>query len=93
MCDCVFQLNCWFGGNVQGVGFRYQTVVVAKGFEVTGFVTNLSDGRVHLYVEGKESEVLKFQSELETELDSHIREKEINMSTGRRSSVNFLIKD
>ena len=44
----VFQLNCWFEGHVQGVGFRYQTICVAKGFEVTGFVHNLVDGRVHL---------------------------------------------
>ena len=37
MSNRVFQLNCWFEGHVQGVGFRYQTVCVAKGFEVTGF--------------------------------------------------------
>ena len=55
----VFQMNCWFEGHVQGVGFRYQTVGVAKGFDVTGYVQNMVDGRVHLYAEGEESEVVK----------------------------------
>ena len=51
----VFQMNCWFEGHVQGVGFRYQTVSVAKGFDVTGYVQNMVDGRVHLYAEGREA--------------------------------------
>ncbi len=63
MSDNVFRMNCWFEGHVQGVGFRYQTVNVAKGFEVTGSVRNLPDGRVHLYAEGEESEVTGFQRE------------------------------
>ena len=54
-------MNCWFEGHVQGVGFRYQTMSVAKGFEVTGTVQNLTDGRVHLCAEGDESEVQAFQ--------------------------------
>ncbi len=54
-------MNCWFEGHVQGVGFRYQTMSVAKGFEVAGTVQNLTDGRVHLCVEGEESEIQAFQ--------------------------------
>ena len=37
-----------YSGHVQGVGFRYQTLQVAKGFEVSGYVQNLADGRVLL---------------------------------------------
>lgn len=88
----VFQLNCWFEGHVQGVGFRYQTVSVAKGFEVTGYVKNLSDGRVQLYAEGEESEVTDFQKEVESELKDYIRETEIRTDFGTRSCKNFLIE-
>lgn len=88
----VFQLNCWFEGHVQGVGFRYQTISVAKGFEVSGFVKNLSDGRVHLFAEGKEPEVTKFQKEVESELKDYIRETEISTDCGPRACQSFRIE-
>ena len=37
-----------FHGRVQGVGFRYTTHRIARGFPVTGFVRNLTDGTVEL---------------------------------------------
>ena len=45
---------------MQGVGFRYSVLQVAKEFDVAGFVSNLADGRVQLLVEGKEEDVKKF---------------------------------
>jgi acylphosphatase len=91
MNNSVFQMNCWFEGRVQGVGFRYQTVGVAKGFDVTGYVRNLVDGRVHLYAEGEESEVLAFQSEVESELKCYIRKTEIKTAIGERACQGFRI--
>ena len=49
-----------FSGRVQGVGFRYTTCHVAAGFDVTGYVRNLSDGRVECVVEGDAAEVEAF---------------------------------
>ena len=60
MANTVFQLECWFTGRVQGVGFRVQTLSIARGFEVTGTVRNLADGRVYLAAEGEQREVLSF---------------------------------
>ena len=88
----VFLMNCWFEGHVQGVGFRYQTVSVAKGFDVTGYVQNMVDGRVHLYAEGEETEVIAFQVEVESELKNYIKEIEIKTDTGDRACRNFRIK-
>jgi acylphosphatase len=84
-------MNCWFEGHVQGVGFRYQTMSVAKGFEVSGSVQNLPDGRVHLCAEGDESEVQAFQGAVADELNSFIRKSEIHTDSGPRTCQSFRI--
>lgn len=49
-----------YSGHVQGVGFRYTARSVAMGFEVTGAVRNLPDGRVELIAEGERAELDAF---------------------------------
>ncbi len=44
-----------YEGRVQGVGFRYTVKNIARGFEVTGTVRNLPDGRVELVVASADS--------------------------------------
>jgi acylphosphatase len=53
-------LRVFYEGRVQGVGFRFTVRHVAKGFDVTGWVRNLPDGRVELQVTGEENEVRAF---------------------------------
>ena len=53
-------LQVFYEGNVQGVGFRWTVRDAAKGFDVTGWVRNLPDGRVELQVTGEEDEVRAF---------------------------------
>jgi acylphosphatase len=74
--DQKFQSTLHFSGHVQGVGFRYQVLQVAKEFEVSGFVKNLMDGRVQLEAEGDEEEVRAFVAEVEDRLDMYIRKVE-----------------
>jgi acylphosphatase len=71
----VSHFSVYFEGHVQGVGFRFTTFQLAKGFEVTGFVTNLFDGRVHLELEGDRDECVGFIKTLSEEMASFIREK------------------
>ena len=47
-----YRLQIWYGGHVQGVGFRFKAAQIAKGYDVSGFVRNLDDGRVHLAAVG-----------------------------------------
>lgn len=54
----------YFEGRVQGVGFRYSVKQLAMGFDVTGWVKNLVDGRVELQLMGEEEEVEEFIHEL-----------------------------
>lgn len=53
-----------FQGRVQGVGFRYATKQLAKGFDVTGWVRNREDRTVELQVMGEEEGINDFLSEL-----------------------------
>jgi acylphosphatase len=74
----VHHVTAFFTGRVQGVGFRYQTLQVAKGFEVSGFVKNLPDGRVHLEAEGQEAEVRDFMVAIQERMSGFIRKLEQN---------------
>ncbi len=47
-----------YEGRVQGVGFRYTVKSLAKGYEVTGTIRNLPDGRVELRAQSDEAEEL-----------------------------------
>ncbi|MDA9764537.1 MAG: acylphosphatase [Opitutales bacterium] len=73
--DSVSHFTVYFEGHVQGVGFRFTTFNLAKGYEVTGFVKNLADGRVHLEIEGDRDECVAFIKALNEEMASFIRDK------------------
>jgi acylphosphatase len=47
-------------GLVQGVYFRHNTMIQAKGLGLKGWVRNLTDGRVEIVCEGKGECVDKF---------------------------------
>jgi acylphosphatase len=72
----MISLQIFFEGNVQGVGFRWSVKQVAKGFDLTGWVRNLPDGRVELQVSGEVSEVRAFLEAIgQSELRAHIRKQ------------------
>ncbi len=66
-----------FSGHVQGVGFRYTAVSVARGFAVTGYVRNTRDGRVELVAEGEPSEVERFVQAVQDEMGGCVRDRQV----------------
>ncbi|HEX4631589.1 MAG TPA: acylphosphatase [Chthoniobacterales bacterium] len=67
-------VQVFYEGNVQGVGFRWSVRNIAKGFDVTGSVRNLRDGRVELQATGEDEEVHAFlDAILQSELRAHIK--------------------
>ena len=63
----------FFTGHVQGVGFRYSVLQVAKEFEVAGYVSNLADGRVQLEAEGSARDVAAFIEAVLEKMHGYIR--------------------
>jgi len=63
-------------GRVQGVGFRFTTKDLARGFDVCGSVRNMPDGSVEILIMGEPEEVDEFLKELseESPLSHHIKE-------------------
>jgi len=84
----MISLQVLYEGHVQGVGFRWSVRYAAKGFDVTGWVRNLADGRVELQVTGEENEVRAFldrvaQGELNA-LIHHQTENKLNTPVAAR---------
>jgi acylphosphatase len=59
-----------FIGRVQGVGFRYSVQQLAEGFDVTGYVQNLPDGRVECGLRGEPREL---EAMIKAIFDSHLK--------------------
>jgi acylphosphatase len=74
-------MRIWYSGRVQGVGFRITVCRVATGYEVTGTVSNLPDGRVELIAEGTREELEAFgQGILDAGLRRLIRGAQVDWS-------------
>lgn len=73
-------MSAWqvfYEGRVQGVGFRYSVRQLAHGFDVTGWVRNLPDGRVELQTTGSDGEVSAFLDAIrQGELHAHIKNEQ-----------------
>ncbi|MBN2296080.1 MAG: acylphosphatase [Pirellulales bacterium] len=74
------RLTVLFSGTVQGVGFRYTTRRIASRFAVTGFVRNMSDGRVEVVAEGSPKEIQTFIQAIQTEMGHFISNTEVKKS-------------
>lgn len=82
----------YFTGHVQGVGFRYSALQVAKEFEVTGFVRNLADGRVQLEAEGRKRDIEAFVAAVEEKMHGYIRKVERSGKARPGEFVGFTIR-
>ena len=86
------RMTLLYSGRVQGVGFRYAACSVAMGFEVTGTVRNLSDGRVELVAEGERPELEAFRRAMQdSEVGGFIRNEDVVWGSARGGFQGFRI--
>jgi len=86
------RMEIFYSGHVQGVGFRYTVKSTATGFEITGTVRNLSDGRVHLVAEGRREELEAFRTALpDAGLKPFIRDEAVTWTDAQNNFKGFEI--
>lgn len=54
------RIHAFVAGRVQGVNFRYHTVIEAQRLGLTGWVRNTRDGRVETVAEGERERLERF---------------------------------
>ena len=85
-------MKIFYSGRVQGVGFRYTARTVAAGFEITGNVRNLPDGRVELVAEGEDAELETFRTAIRgAVLAGFIRDESVEWSDAQNEFRGFEI--
>jgi acylphosphatase len=67
-----------YSGRVQGVGFRFAARQIAAGFQVVGFVRNLSGGNVELVAEGEADDVERYFAAVAQRLCAYITGADVN---------------
>jgi acylphosphatase len=80
-----------FCGTVQGVGFRYTTLSIAKQLSLTGWVKNSPDGSVQAVVEGPRDKIEELLSSLKGQFGSFIRDQHVEWSQVRGEFDKFSI--
>ena len=88
----IFHCRVYFSGKVQGVGFRYECMNIAREFEVCGYVENLADGRVLLEIEGNEVEVKKYIVEIYHQMEIFIKTTDEKLQRRTAQYKAFLMK-
>jgi len=82
----------FFSGHVQGVGFRFSVLQVAREFDVAGFVSNLPDGRVLVEAEGRAQDVAAFIDAVQEKMHGYIRKLDRSANRGAGQFSGFVIR-
>jgi acylphosphatase len=85
------QAHIYYAGYVQGVGFRYTATQLARDLKLTGWVRNLSDGRVEVLVQGSKDQVEKFCDCMDHHFETNIQNKQIDFQSTQDSVQGFNI--
>ena len=86
------RLTVHYRGQVQGVGFRWQTSRCLEELPVTGFVQNLPDGRVRLVLEGDEAATSRARARVREALDRYISGEDAETSPATGEFTDFGVR-
>ncbi|TWU33803.1 acylphosphatase [Novipirellula artificiosorum] len=81
-----------FQGHVQGVCFRANALLQAKGLDVRGFVRNEADGSVLLDVVGPERDLQMLVKRIRTTMQANITEVQRESRTAEDRPSGFRIR-
>lgn len=68
------RLHLIYSGRVQGVGFRYAVMDIARRQNIVGWVKNLDDGRVEIIAQSGEATLNNFIQEINQQFTGSIKD-------------------
>ena len=87
------RVHVFYGGRVQGVGFRMTAEDAARRFGVAGWVKNLRDGRVEIVAEADEAPLQQFLEAIRAgPMKNFIQHEEISWSVASETFSEFEIR-
>jgi acylphosphatase len=86
------QLHVYFDGRVQGVGFRFTAIEIAREIRVCGWVKNMDDGRVEVVAEAEEESVKDFLHEISQCFSRYIRDTNVEWLDATGEFKDFTVK-
>ncbi len=81
-----------YSGYVQGVGFRFTARSIARRYAVSGYVRNLSDGRVEVAAEGAEAEIRAFMEDLASQMEPNIDDVQVSWAEDTGEFNGFAVR-
>lgn len=86
------RIHVFYSGRVQGVGFRFTAQDIARDLGVSGWVRNLSDGRVEAIAEAKEAVLNDFLARIKQYFHNYIRNVDIQWEEPSGEFTDFGIR-
>jgi acylphosphatase len=83
--------NIIFHGHVQGVGFRFTAHRIAIRYDLTGWVRNLANGNVELFVQGSTEDIDDCVRDIQDSFAGYISETQIETNQTDPRSTDFKI--
>jgi acylphosphatase len=68
------QVRLFYSGRVQGIGFRYTVLGIARQQKVYGWIKNLDDGRVEILAQASEDVLKNFLQEINQRFFGYIKD-------------------
>ena len=83
------QVQLYYSGRVQGIGFRYTVLDIARQQKIGGWVKNLDDGRVEVVAEASEGILNNFLQQINQHFSGYIKDSIIEWLPAARQDGEF----
>ena len=83
--------HIFYSGTVQGVGFRYTARNYAVRLGLTGWVKNLPDGNVEIFVQGKKEVIEELLAKLGKHFEGFIKDRHVDFVDAHHHLKSFEI--